>query len=427
MLGVQILNKLYAVIGFIWLLFMLMFPSDFQEIKYVTLLALLSLIIFEILLVKKKLNRNLIAWIIIWLGYFLTSLLIGLNNGYTFFTFSLLNMFFITPIVALLLSNIISDKNKLFTLNKMLVYITLLICVLDLVYILDRIGVITLPFDLNTSIFGASAINSDKVEFRITNQSSLIFLLPYIMSLLMFNGFKSRNEKFLLLITIFLGIIVAILSGRRALQGIVVLAFVIIQVIIRLKKKKILINKINPVKSLTQMLIALILIFITYSWFSEVLGLEDLFQSVSNTFLSAFDISTSSGDTRVTQVSMLINEWKSSPIFGHGLNSYVEEYTRSSTTPWSYEMVYIAMLSQTGIVGVILFLFTVIFVIKKIYKRIKNDNSMESSCFLAILVGFICFIIAGATNPMVYYVWAWAFAIISYQNFDHNKECRNKI
>lgn len=398
-------------------MFMLMFPSDFQEVKYATLILLLMLSTFEFLSRKKNINKNVLIGILLWYTYFLFSLLVGVNKGYNF-DFPLISMFFFTPIVALLLASIIDSEERFISLNKMIVVITLIICVLDLVYILNRLTVLSLPFDFSSSIFGSVFVSEEKLEFRIQNQSSLIFLLPYLLALNISHGYSNKKEKYLIWITIFLGLIVALFSGRRALQTVVVLSIILGVGIFLLKKRKLqFVRRGNPIKRIGQILLIVIAIISTYKWLGKVLEFEYPLVSVYMTFLSAFDFSSGGGAIRAAQISALIDGWRNSPIIGYGINSYADNYIRSSSTPWSYEMVYIALLFQAGIIGVLIFFTFVLFILKRLYNRIDLRQPLTNSYFFGILVGFISFIIAGAVNPMVYYVWAWAFALIGYQKF----------
>ena len=112
-------------------------------------------------------------------------MIVGVLNGFSI-DYSLINIYFITPIVAFLLASIIDSEKRFIYLNKALIHITMFICLLDIIYILSRINI--LPFNFSFKIFGSTVISSNKLEFRITNQSSLMFLLPYVVSLYFTKG-----------------------------------------------------------------------------------------------------------------------------------------------------------------------------------------------------------------------------------------------
>ncbi|RUR38706.1 O-antigen ligase domain-containing protein [Clostridium perfringens] len=415
----KILNNICIIDGFLWLLFMFMFPSIFQQIKYITLIILIIISFIYIIITKKAISKSLILGILLWLSYSLFSLLWGINNGYKV-DFDLVNIYFITPIVALILSIIVDNKQKLIYLNKMLVIITFMIVVLDFIYILNRVGVLNIPgIDFNSPIFGSAVLENNKIEYRITNQSSLIFLLPYNIAIFISQEYKNKREKYLLFSTIFLGIIVTLLSGRRTFQFVVALAFILAIIFIKLKIFKFNISMRNPciLKKITFFVFLLILSIFAYKSLSDFTGIDNLFLSIKKTFLSAFDMSSKSGVIRTTQASLLIDGFKSSPIIGHGINSYLIDYIRSTRTPWSYEWVYIAFLYQSGIIGIAIFFSLIYCILKKLYYKVKGNRETRAY-FFGIFIGFICFIISGSSNPMVYYIWAWSLALIPYSFID---------
>lgn len=408
----NIFNTLYIFVGVPWLVLMLMFPSTFTEIKYILIIMLIFLSIVEIIIKNKKLNSNLIKGISVWLFYFSFSLIVGVLNGFSI-DYSLINMYFITPIVAFLLASIIDSEKRFIYLNKALIHITMFICLLDIIYILSRINI--LPFNFSFKIFGSTVISSNKLEFRITNQSSLMFLLPYVVSLYFTKGYDTKYEKFIIILTLILGFIVTLLSGRRALQGVFFLSFLLTFLFINIRKGNLNVKlKSNPIKILLRIIIVIIILCVIIGFLNKLLDIH-IIEAFYKTFLSAFDISESSTSKRVTQTLFLIEGWGESPIIGHGINSYSKDFLASSKTPWSYEMIYIALLFQTGILGTSIFFVDVYFISKKLYKKSKLIKNTSGNYFLAILIGYLCFVISGATNPLLYYVWAWALVFTSYQ------------
>ena len=73
---------------------------------------------------------------------------------------------------------------------------------------------------------------------------------------------------------------------------------------------------------------------------------------------------------------------------GNGLNSHAAVLA-SNTTLWSYEIVYVALLAQTGLIGVSIFFYGVIYIVYKLYRLYKKNNK---KIYLSCLVAFISFI-----------------------------------
>ena len=69
---------------------------------------------------------------------------------------------------------------------------------------------------------------------------------------------------------------------------------------------------------------------------SSVLWLKPVIQMIGFRFFSSFAVE--SDDVRQIQMRELINGVKESPVFGHGFGSYISDYTRSGSIPFSYEI-----------------------------------------------------------------------------------------
>jgi hypothetical protein len=394
---------------------MLAFPSAFQGIKYISMFSLVVLSILE-LIMKNTINKNVVLSISIWLLYFLISLIVGVINGFSV-DFELVSIYFITPVIALIFSTIISNNERFIYLNKMLIYITFFICVIDLFYLMNVTKLILLPFEIDSEIFGSAVLSAEKIEFRVTNQTSLMFLLPYLITIYYSKAYDSIGEKRFIFSTIIIGLVLVIFSGRRALELIVLISFILSFFLIKLKKKSksILTPKIfyNSLKNIFGVVLLLMALF--FYFFDTTNDFLDFSDAIYSTFISAFDSTTESGDIRVKQSIALYNGWIESPLFGHGINSYSKEVIRSGSTPWSYEQVYQALLYQAGILGVAMFFTYIGLIIFNLYCKAGRLGLIENKYFLGILVGFICFVIAGASNPLIYYVWIWSIVLTSYR------------
>ena len=106
---------------------------------------------------------------------------------------------------------------------------------------------------------------------------------------------------------------------------------------------------------------------------------QTFFQIVYKTFMNAFDPSQSSSQVRIDQSIALTEGWTKSLFIGHGVNSYVIDLIRNSRDPVSYEMVYLALLFQTGIVGFILFFLFSFLIIINLYNKIGRFEQIENN------------------------------------------------
>ena len=99
----------------------------------------------------------------------------------------------------------------------------------------------------------------------------------------------------------------------------------------------------------------------------------------------------------VIQMIELINGVKESPVFGHGFGSYISDYTRSGSMPFSYEIEYLSFCYQMGILGFVVFVGGVLLIyIRKIVKYARK-NTWVIKVFTLIGLGW--FVIRPAFNP----------------------------
>ena len=65
-------------------------------------------------------------------------------------------------------------------------------------------------------------------------------------------------------------------------------------------------------------------------------------------------------------------------------------------------------MAQTGILGVTLLFVSIKYILKNLIYIFKKTGDLY---FLATFIGFGSFILAGGTNPMVYYIWPWVISL----------------
>ena len=91
-------------------------------------------------------------------------------------------------------------------------------------------------------------------------------------------------------------------------------------------------------------------------------------------FFSSFAIE--SDDVRQIQMIELINGVKESPVFGHGFGSYISDYTRSGSIPFSYEIEYLSFCYQMGILGFVVFVGGVLLIYIKKNRKVCQKKHL---------------------------------------------------
>lgn len=392
----------------IWFFFMLSFPSVFSEVKYMLIVLILGMYFFSFIKpsYKLKIRTYLILFTVVLVGlmYYFYGFLV-LNK----IDYKLFEIYIITPILTLIFASLLKNEFDFFSFINVLDLITLFILCYDVMIILSKFGVLPRFFDLESSIAGSYVFTNEKVEMRITNHTSLMFLLPVTITKIMLgnklNGFLN-HLRYLILI---FAAMVTITSGRRALQLVFIISIIspfFYKYISHIKSNS---KKRRKNRSLFWVIILFILFLFLFNYFaSNLFGINNPLDSVFATFRRGFEFNTNqSANIKKVQTILLIEGWSEKPFFGHGIGTYLPNYVRSTKTPWSYEMMYFSMLYQLGIIGSGVYVFLIIVLLKNIINKIKARKKEKSVAYYSYFVGIICFLITGATNPMIFYLWFW--------------------
>lgn len=104
-----------------------------------------------------------------------------------------------------------------------------------------------------------------------------------------------------------------------------------------------------------------------------------------------------SNNIKIKQIQLLLRKWLSRPVLGYGYGSFLEDFVRSEEAPFSYEMVFFALLMKTGIVGILCWIFLVLslFYVKYKYGR-KSQSDFSAWLFLSIAFWLLI-----QTNPLL--------------------------
>ena len=240
----------------------------------------------------------------------------------------------------------------------------------------------------------AAAVNTGTYvkRFRLTNENSIFFFLPFFISSLFFPKAGSRRVHVLLLVL--LALFLAVITGRRGLF-VSMIAGPVIAFFLTIKRSRRRAESKGTGRRWWFLIVALTIsigLYLAFTW----AGAED---SV-NMLVSIFDFTDNQSNLeRVYQFHALIHGIYENPLFGQGAGA-VAGYIRSNEQPWTYELSYVAIAFQYGLIGLVLYVWGVVFLgwhlIVSVNK--KGRSSFEFYCLSA----FIAFAIANATNPYIF-------------------------
>lgn len=407
----------YLICVFFFL--MLTLPASFQIFRGVLLMIILFLTVQNISSTAFRYDK--------------TILIIGLINIFFSFLFILNGFVRSTPgairvstvflIWPILYFYFIGLSDKVLTLRPILntiIYGGLGSVALILIFVFNNF--LGFPIDISYLVksqdFGFYW-GSGAVEMNSMNLATVLYVFVFILTILLmpsklnFLNFKKHTIVFTFLIST----ILLFISARRAFWVVCAISPVIIFALLKLSKINLRIKRF---------IIPAILFFSIVFVFVGYLALDN--DNLIIELKSSFEFDNPEAESnfiRKEQYDALINGWEENRFFGAGLGASAKGSIRDVDAPWAYELSYVALLFQTGIVGVIIYLSSVLWII---YKSIIicRKNSYYVFYLLPQIAALICFLLANATNPYLAkfdYLWTifLPLATINAIKLDSNK------
>lgn len=387
-----------AILPGLLLFFMMMFvPTKYQMAK-VVLLGLTLVFISGNILIREwkiRLHRIISFWMLFYIILGLFWILIGVINN-TPGALRVSTVYVLWPLIFTVLMSGISTEKMLSKITRVSIISLVIISFYDISYILYAYG--WLPNFLYIPIDQGQAVGfySGYVEFRLYNISSLLFLVPFCIATLFVwsdNSDMPISRKWIW-ISFVLGMLLVFLSGRRALLGVVAISpFITLIFKYFLPRKN---SKLNRKKLIRTFIGIILILFGLYIYLYFFYGFN--LQALTKMFLEGFNFQYSGGAiARKTQFYALLEGWSKYPLFGAGHGASVS-YLRSTEQPWAYELFYLALLYQTGLIGFLAYSSGIIWMFWKGISIIRSGHYLGVQ-ILPVLVGTACFLIGNATNP----------------------------
>jgi len=307
------------------------------------------------------------------------------------------------------------SKRIVFGLIGTLVLSSICIGIYSMVFMLIQTGVMPeskyfdlISFDWQAQAFGLH----DYIAMQFPGLNSLPFLVPFVLSALVTllpntPGPLTLRRRWLWAAA-FLGLTSVVISGRRALYLVTLISPFLTLVFLSFQP---MVERHLSRKALVRVtacgVLALVILFVPLN---ATYGIT--LSGLADRLSVGFNFSPTSEDTGATdrrvQFHALIAGWVGNPLLGAGHGSPAFGSIRSEESPWNYELYYLALLYQTGLVG-----FTAyaagIFWIYWMGVRVIRAGGYLSALMVACLVGLSSILIASATNPyLARYDAMWA-------------------
>lgn len=408
------LPSLYKIVSYILFFLMLFSPFAFIEIKMVFISFLVISILLYLLIYKEKIkiSKSILLWfsIFIFHGFFFSYF--GLLNGAAVSNVAKFSTIAVLwPVVFLFFCFYKTDEKYLFKLYKVIEVALICISIYVIYKVLSIFGFLP-TYDIYGDTEGRELMfNDGNIELSIPAATTLMFIVPSVITL-----YLLTKEKRLIPI-ILLAFIAVILTSRRAL-----LLSVIVTPLICLCFSFFFLKK-QAVKLLNKQILSMyLMVFVFFLIIFIVLAQLKVFdfKVFFSMILEGFDFSgNNSSDPgamiRADQFTLLMKSWSEKPFLGWGYGSVSEYIIRSDETPFIYELSYIALLFQTGIVGFVIYMSLIFWIFYKFYKLRNSIDLIMNKYNISILVGLTTFLLANATNPYLYafdHMWTLFYPLL---------------
>lgn len=385
----------------IFFFLMLILPASFQMPRGILLLLILVFVI------KSNTSSSF--------RYDKTLLVIGLINVFFSFIFILngivrsapgaiavSTVYIIWPILYLYFIGLSDKKLNLLPILNTIIYGGLGSAVLILIFIFNNFWgfPIDITYLVKSQDFGIFW-GDGAVEMNSMNLATVLYTFVFVLTLLLMpsklNHFKIKNN--FLRLTLLVSLALLFISSRRAFWVVCALSPLIIFSLLKLSGINLNLKRfILP----GGIFFSILFIFVGFL----ALDNDNLVSELSSSF--EFDNpEAESNYLRKEQYDALMSGWADDKLFGAGLGASAKGSIRDKNSPWAYELSYIALLFQTGIIGIFIYASSVFWIIIEAVK-ICNRNNSYVVYLIPQIAAMICFLLANASNPYLAkfdYLW----------------------
>jgi O-Antigen ligase len=390
---------------------MLIIPATYQMERGAILMALCLAVLLNGIFDYWIVHRSIIIVLFLCVANSLVFMTLGVSNGAPG-AVSVGTVYVAWPLIYVFLMGSLRNFESQINLVWVLVLGIIVASLLGFVLVADGLGLVSSGI---TQFFqsqgGSVGIYEGKIEYSLLNTSTVIYGFPFLFGLLALphgTTGMSRSLRRVASVALFLCFISLIITGRRSLIVIGLLTPLITAVIYRLG------GLASPVSfnALFKVVLAAIAIAICAGYFFDM-----DFLIIWDDFKSAFDFSDDTdrrtSSSRGEQYLALVDGWKNQLLFGHGHGSGVSSVVRDTDSPWAYELSYIALLYQIGVVGFCIYAVSLAWLFSRSLQVVRK-NAIEAGLLLPLLIGLTGFLIANATNPYLLkfdYLWTIFFPV----------------
>ena len=383
------------------LFFLMLFaPLAYQVIKAPLLGLTIGIVAMGILDRRElRIHPTIMLWSTLMISVGLLFIFLGLLRGEPG-SVRLTTAYVLWPLVFTFLlggtcSPVVTDR-----LFKVLVFGALAISLYSLSYVFSILNLIPSWMYIEIDQGQSIGFHEGYVDINIHSTNSLIFLVPFLTGCIL-TWPSSRTmpvSRAFLWVAYAVSLAFGILSARRAFWVMIAISpFVALFFRGFVNRSVPMLPRIRVAGIAVLGLAGLVVLFIALQQVFDI-AFVDMFRKL----MVAFDVTSEEGggSLRGYQLAQLLDHWSNHPWFGSGLGSVVPNYVRSDTHPWSYELFYVAVMNQTGVIGLLMYVLAAAWVFYHSI-RILIEGGRLALYVAPALTGTLCYLVANASNPMI--------------------------
>lgn len=396
-------NKIFFRIALLFFFLMLVIPTTLQMERGLLLIFLVLGVAVNSITDKWVLDKRIFVIGMINVTASVLFIYWGVINNAPG-AISVSTVYVLWPVLFLYFMGALHRPSDFQSFLKTIVLAVMFCSVMGVLLVIEALGWLDMRLEQILEFQGASVgIYDGFIEYQLYNLTTVIFGFGFLISLLMIPSALSTLSKFwriMILLAFIFSCLALLVSGRRSFWVVAAISPFIVYGLCWAGRVKLL--KLKNTLSLVVLVVAFFLVTLSS-------GVIDI-QSMYNDFILGFDFDSSineSGALRKEQFFALYNGWLNSPIVGHGHGSFTSDSVRDSDTAWAYELSYLALLFQIGILGFLIIVFSIVWLFYASVKLIRSESE-ASTMMIPLLVGLCCLLVANATNPYLAkfdYLW----------------------
>ena len=404
---------------FLFFILMMCFPVDYNPVRGALLVICLGIALFEFVQGKALLSRALLLWLLFYL-------IVALSFSFRGMVFNadgairVLSTQALWPVVFTFLAMSLKSMEDIYFTFRVILYGGVgvgLIALLVFIVHLHLISPALLTYVGQTHI--GSYAGGELFKYANPSISTSVYVFPFSLAI-MFYLFQYRSLaqslkiNKLLYMSLLLTIVVIIFSGRKVAFLQLPLFFIVLLLIQFFVAPG---SLMRSLRKLIWCLLGFIVIVGLVSWF-KVFPVNKIFVYIAQGFNFSSAVNMDA-HVRYLEFFSLISGWLLHPIIGSGYGAHAV-YIVSPSMPWAYELTYIALLFQLGLLGLLAYVCGIAYLIFELVRICRtNPGSVLGMIAFSSLMAMILFLIANATNPYLTkfsYMWILVFpvAIINY-------------